>query len=552
MKVFINKESLEESVRYFSTLDIMSPEQLGLFFFFKSLGIDSKNVISFKKISQMNESQKEEYNDKLYQLSGIFTYKEIGEKRSCLFPFSIENNIKQKNFYNGGSVFKQLLSRITDTVDNTLVDKFLDKDINDNIKLKRNYLRYIKDTYLKGNKISIIQLSAWLCRFITFDVDSEVTEKEFTRICIKYTMDYLHINESELQAMFYDDSFTEKIGFDSSMIEGNEFRGLFKFNDLPEIRKRTSEDLSINSIIISIEETRRLVEMNDKNPSYEELKDLLNLRKQIILYGVPGTGKSRFITEIEGDFDDCTKIQFHPSTTYEDFIGGSTIEDGNIITEPGKFLEKCIEAENNISKRYLFVIDEINRGNISKIFGETILALDREYKVDLIKPINVGEESIASFKIPENIFIVATMNSSDRSIAVLDYAIRRRFAFVKLHPNYEIVRELSSIDHLGISIEKLYKCINKKIIEVLGEENLLLGQAYFLPSFLERQDEKIIWTPKDLRMVFNYSILPILEEYTYGNDNDFIAIIGDKIASRIYNDTEFIDELKRIFPEIII
>lgn len=552
MRVFVDRESLAKSIKYFSTLDIANPEQLGLFFFFKSIGIDSKNVMPFKKMGQMSEEERQEYNSKLYQLAGMFTYEEIGEKRSCLFPFSIKDNIKQSNYYNGRTEFKQLLSRITDTVDNTLVDKFLDKDVDGNIKLKRNYLQYIKDTYLKGNKISITHMATWLCRFIAFDVDDEVTDRDFTRICIKYTIAYLNITELELQTLFYDDSFTEQIGFAPSMIKGDDFRSLFKFVDFPEVRKRTLEDPSIHSVIISIEETRRLVEMNDKNPLKEELKDLLELRKQIILYGVPGTGKSRFISEIEEDFDDCTKIQFHPSTSYEDFIGGTTIKDGNIVTESGKFLEKCVEAQKNPSKKYLFVIDEINRGNISKIFGETILALDREYSVDLIKPINVGGELITSFKIPENMYIIGTMNSSDRSIAILDFAIRRRFAFVKLNPNYEIVKELSVIDDIGISIEKLFKAINKNILDVLGDENLLLGQAYFMPDFLKQEDEKIIWTVKGLRMVFNYSILPTLEEYTYGNRNDLIAIVGEKIAAGIYDDEEFINEIKKTFPEAVL
>ena len=335
------------------------------------------------------------------------------------------------------------------------------------------------------------------------------------------------------------------------MIEGELLRSLISFIDNPEVTKISELNVDKQVFILSLDESRRFIEMSGNNPSFEEMKKLLMLRKQIILYGVPGIGKSRFISYVESDFKETTtKIQFHPSTTYEEFIGGTTIENSSVITKAGKFLEKCIEAKNNPEKNYLFVIDEINRGNISKIFGETILALDREYEVDLIKPIKMGDSDVVKFRIPENMYIIATMNSADRSIAVIDYAIRRRFGFIKLQPNYEVVKQMSNINSIGINIEKLFKIINIKIQEVLGEEELLLGQSYFLPDFAEKIDGKIKWTSETLRLVFNYSIVPIIEEYTYGNKNDLIAILGEKISSRINDDDEFLDEVKRIFPEV--
>lgn len=164
------------------------------------------------------------------------------------------------------------------------------------------------------------------------------------------------------------------------------------------------------------------------------------------------------------------------------------------------------------------------------------MALDREYQVDLTKEVEYDGVVVTSLKIPDNLYIIATMNSADRSIAVLDYAIRRRFAFVKLNPNYEIVKKLSNDKNMGISIDKLHKSLNKRIVDVLGEENLILGQSYFLPKYLSDINGKTIWTAKDLRLVFNYSILPMLEEYTYGNTNHLIQITGKNIASQMYND----------------
>lgn len=551
MKVFVDKKSIEESIKYFELNNIDKPEQLGLFFFFKALDISTSEYITFNKVSQMNEAEKNIYNNTLYTLSSVFAPNEVGEKRTCLFPFSIQKNIKQAQFYNGGSAFKNLLSRITDTVDNTLIDKFLDKNSEDKIKLKRNYLTYIKETYLKGNKISLVNLSIWMCKFIGFEIDDKTTKEEFTRLCVKYIIKFLNLNELELQELFFDDSSNKLIEYTNVMIEGELLRSLISFVDNPEVTKISELNVDKQVFILSLDESRRFIEMSGNNPSFEEMKKLLMLRKQIILYGVPGIGKSRFISYVESDFKETTtKIQFHPSTTYEEFIGGTTIENSSVITKAGKFLEKCIEAKNNPEKNYLFVIDEINRGNISKIFGETILALDREYEVDLIKPIKMGDSDVVKFRIPENMYIIATMNSADRSIAVIDYAIRRRFGFIKLQPNYEVVKQMSNINSIGINIEKLFKIINTKIQEVLGEEELLLGQSYFLPDFAEKIDGKIKWTSETLRLVFNYSIVPIIEEYTYGNKNDLIAILGEKISSRINDDDEFLDEVKRIFPEV--
>lgn len=550
MRKYIENESVKNCIKYFELSNMENPEQLGLFFFFKALDINTSEYIPFNKASQMTDEEKSEYNRKLYTLAAVFAPNELGEKRTCLFPFSIQKNIKQKQFYNGGSSFKQLLSRITDTVDNTLIDKFLDKDTEDKIKLKRNYLKYIKETYLKGNKISLTYLSIWVCRFTEFEVDEGINEEEFTRLCVKYVIDFLNINELELQELFYDDSLKNLINFSDEMIKGETLRSLIDFEDLPEVKNTTEANMDQQALIVSLEQSRRLIEMNGENPSFDEVKRILMLRKQIILYGVPGIGKSRFITTIESEFDDITKIQFHPSTTYEEFIGGATIESGNIITRAGKFLEKCIEAKSHSDKKYLFVIDEINRGNISKIFGETILALDREYRVNLIKPIKLNESEITDFEIPTNMYIIATMNSADRSIAVIDYAIRRRFGFIKLQPNYEVVKQISNIDEIGLSVDKLFRAINNRIQNVLGEEELLLGQAYFLPDFAGRVDGKIKWTSETLRLVFNYSIVPIIEEYTYGNRNDLIAILGEKIASRINDNNEFLDEVKKFFPEV--
>ncbi|MDL5041589.1 McrB family protein [Heyndrickxia coagulans] len=563
MNIFVSEDSIKKSVEYFSKLSIKTPEQFGLFFLCKGVGINQRTYKPLKKAGQITDDEKKVYYDRLHKLGAVFDFNEEGIKKCCLFPFSIKEEIVKGNFYNQASSFQGLLSRLIDTIDNTLIDKFLEKQ-DDSIRLKRNYIQLIKELYLNGNKISLTFFSAYYCRFITFPTDEIMDSGDFTRLCVKYTIDSLNILERELDEFFYDDTTKNQLTFQDKMITGRELRNMFTFKgveDRPEIS--SSRDCGVvNPYMLVLEDVRRYVELNGNNPSANEIKELLELKKQIVLYGVPGIGKSMFIKELEewkdeeqnSFFDETIKIQFHPSTTYEEFIGGSTIEDGKIVSKAGIFLKWCEKAKTNDTKKYLFVIDEINRGNISKIFGETILALDRGYIVNLVKPLKIEDKEIREFEIPNNLYIIATMNSADRSIAILDNAIRRRFAFIKLFPNYDIVKELSEEQALDIDISRLYRSINKKILDTLNDEELQLGQSYFLPDYADREEStgKIIWSKKLVRLVFNYNILPIIEEYTYGNKNDLFNILGEKIPDRIYEDDEFMEALKEQFPEIIL
>ena len=178
MILYVSDDSIRDSIEYFKSFSVHSPEQLGLFFFFKAIGITSDEYNSFPKVSEMADDIKKEYLSKLYNLSGVFDCNnEEPGKKTCLFPFSINQNIKPGNFYNGGTIFSSLLSRIRDTVDNTLIDanKFLKKDDANanNIKFSRSYIATLKSTYLKGEKISLIHLSAWYCRFKGFECPKE-------------------------------------------------------------------------------------------------------------------------------------------------------------------------------------------------------------------------------------------------------------------------------------------------------------------------------------------------------------------------------------------
>ncbi len=563
-KVYLSSESIESCVNYFSSIDISSPEQLGMFFFFKSIGFSEKEYKAFQKVKYIEEEQKRKYLTNLYNLSAIFDKTEKGEEKCCLFPFAIREEIGKTQFFNQATPFKKLLSRMRDTVDNSLIDdkKFLRKDNSnpDNFKFPRNYIQILQKNFLDNKRVSLVYFAAWYFRFRgiecpVFWLDNSTNDffKEFTRVCTKTLIEELNLTEDELSELFYEDE-NELISYSLERITGKALRGNMKFSkdSFPQIKKIEVGDTNymMDTKDIELKITEKLAQPTGNNITLKNLKMILQSSKQIILYGAPGTSKSYITNEIKNDYTESTIIQFHASLTYEQFIGGISVDEhGKLISKPGIFMDFCQKAkkDENTEKKYLFIIDEINRGNISKIFGETILALDRGYEVGLASTIKWEKDDICTFSIPSNVYIIATMNSADRSIAQIDYAIRRRFAFIKFYTNYELIADMSDLTLLeGIKPDILLKSINNELLKVLKDENMLLGHAYFIPKWAI-EEGKIKWTPEVLRTLINYYVLPIIEEYTYGNSKYLTNIMGDAIKNRIEDDELFIAALKNQF-----
>ncbi|GAA4462460.1 hypothetical protein GCM10023189_39160 [Nibrella saemangeumensis] len=247
---------------------------------------------------------------------------------------------------------------------------------------------------------------------------------------------------------------------------------------------------------------------------FERLIALLERKKQLILQGAPGTGKSylakilqRYLTD--GIKDQAEVVQFHPSYAYEDFVEGyRPVEGGGATLMSGIFKLFCekalISQRANDGKKYVLLIDEINRGNLAKIFGELLFLL--EYRNERIKLTYRPEED---FHIPENVYLIGTMNTADRSLSLVDYALRRRFSFITLRTDYLLVAQLQVT---GFSAEKLAENLKKINLQLattpsLGE-SFAIGHSYFvsprLPSPL---------TPELLEDIWEFDLQPLLEEY---------------------------------------
>ena len=253
----------------------------------------------------------------------------------------------------------------------------------------------------------------------------------------------------------------------------------------------------------------------------QELLNLLERRHQVILYGPPGTGKTyiaKAVAELISAGAEPTIVQFHPSYSYEDFVEGyrPVVEDGQLLyrLKDGPFLTIARNARNNPETNYVFVIDEINRGNIAKVFGELYFLL--EYRDDNIALL-YGEER---FQLPSNVFILGTMNTTDRSIALLDAAMRRRFAFVELHPDKQptssVLQRWLAANGLSDEPARLLSALNERI----AEPSSRIGPSYLMTI------DKHIDLDKQLYEIWRYELMPLLEEAYYGENRDLESVFG--------------------------
>ncbi|MFE4082266.1 McrB family protein [Paenarthrobacter sp. YIM B13468] len=250
----------------------------------------------------------------------------------------------------------------------------------------------------------------------------------------------------------------------------------------------------------------------------QEVIRLLQTRQQIVFYGPPGTGKTYLAGKIarflagEEHGDHVKTVQFHPSYAYEDFFEGyrPAKSDGANVgfsLEPGPLRRIAAEAslDGNRDKPYFLIIDEMNRGNLAKIFGELYFLL--EYRD---QGINLQYNPQQTFVLPPNLFIIGTMNTSDRSIALVDAAIRRRFAFVELHPQEGMIsgmleRFLEATGKPALRAE-LLNALNSEIEAT--NRDFMIGPSYFMKPHAE--------TDQGLAEIWKYELLPLLEEQYFG------------------------------------
>ena len=267
---------------------------------------------------------------------------------------------------------------------------------------------------------------------------------------------------------------------------------------------------------------------------YKRLRSLLEEKKNVILQGAPGVGKTfaakRLAYSIMGEKDNSRikLIQFHQNYSYEDFIMGyRPNEKGGFQLEYGVFYRFCKMAESDPDpqRKYFLIIDEINRGNLSKIFGELLMLMENRHRNDYASLAYTGE----SFSVPDNLYIVGMMNTADRSIAMIDHALRRRFGFFTMKPAFGTKAFVKYLDKVGnAKLNKLISAmreLNEDITKSIGK-GFVIGHSYFC-----EKDKKDL-TDDLLDAIVDFEIIPTLEEYWY-DDSDKVDYWIKQLKSAI-------------------
>lgn len=284
------------------------------------------------------------------------------------------------------------------------------------------------------------------------------------------------------------------------------------------------------------------------------IQSVLDRKGQVILYGPPGTGKTYWAEKAAFDlaaisafgrlFEHLTEEQrreitgdgqsnglvrmccFHPAYGYEDFLEGyrpHTI-DGQVTFElrDGVFKRLCRDAAKDPDRRFYLIVDEINRGDIPRVFGELLTTLEKDKRGKRIV-LPVSQEI---FSIPKNVFVIGTMNTADRSISLLDAALRRRFGFVEMMPDGKVLKD-SSVS--GIALRAWFEALNERIRENVGRDarNLQIGHSYLMQAGSPIKEIAV------LKRAIRDDIIPLLEEYCYEDYGTLTSILGESLVDAV-------------------
>lgn len=383
---------------------------------------------------------------------------------------------------------------------------------------------------LNQPKIDFKSIFLWTFRWFPFPY-SEINQ----RYARNLFSEQFNLSDSDFSMLFSISQFN--IQLTNNMLQGEKIREWIVTNmERDNIVVTRSQRSSEGELQIWNKEVRMIMSNTESsNKTIDEIYKILKNWKQVIFHGPPGTSKSYVAKKLSEKYELTKHIQFHPNYSYQEFIGGLFPDEETANKFKWKegvllrFTKDAIESE----KEALLVIDEINRAKASVAFGEAVTVLDRDFDVEL--PGDLG-----SLKLPDNLHIVGTLNTADRTIAILDYAFRRRWRWIEFHVDYKLLARITDDSALGFDVTEFLKAINSRITKELGKD-FVIGHTFLMPNEILTQD-KYKWTKESFTETIFTSIIPQIQTYTLGNEQRAYDILGE-LANR--TGTEEWEEIKR-------
>lgn len=304
--------------------------------------------------------------------------------------------------------------------------------------------------------------------------------------------------------------------------EVNEAKKADKKNNESEVAEKQNDTDVLETVEIEEPENtypsygpeKFLEEVFMSEDEYKTIVDLLKIKKNVILQGAPGVGKTyaakRLAYSMMGvkDQNRVMMVQFHQSYSYEDLIEGYRPTDTGFEVKKGALYNFCKKAAADLENDYFFIIDEINRGNLSKIFGELFMLIENDKRGKTLQLLYSDEK----FFVPKNVYILGMMNTADRSLAMLDYALRRRFAFYEMKPGFNTEGFIAYKESKqNTKLDKLIDCVEKLNEAIAADDSLgdgfCIGHSYFCN--INKANERVVSN------IVEYELIPLLKEYWF-------------------------------------
>lgn len=538
MTYFISESTLRECFNQLCkySKDIKPSNTVFMFLILKHIGFSDLNSINLS-----NQQIKEKTFDAVNRLASIAPKDE--SHRNDKTPYDFVNPLLMGVWASSKSVVSEPMSQWSRTrFKNNIMgggqlwDQIYSEDeVNQGVITEKT--SGLKKIFGNFNKIPVELLAIWFNRFQGYN------QKPSTSQLINQFYTFFPLTDTEKNLIFSDDLTIPEIEYSDTPVNPSTIRNWLgnPTKNKNWITEHVTDDQTTFTNITNQKPIDIDTMISSDAPSFNMIKQLVDQVHQVILMGPPGTSKSYMAKKLSVNYDQTIHLQFHPQYSYQEFIGGKVLKNGSLVDHKGAFIQLLDQAIRNQTQKYLLIIDELNRANVSQVFGELIQLLDRDQKITLTFTNKDGNPNPEEYYLPNNLDIVATMNTTDRTVGRLDLALERRFYQVYFGVNYGILTDTVSIQDNLFSIAELLKKINTNLVSVLNNKEMVIGHASFLKGTPD-DSGKITWSRTNFYNTFNFLVKPIVNDYC-NNDPELINSVLGNLSKALAPDT-FYEEVR--------